>query len=115
MSFSPGDVVEVPFPFVESPGRKRRPALVLSAESLCREQAVVILAMITSAKRSAWRSDVAIAEWRQAGLHGPCVVRWKVFTLEAALILSKRGFVSSGDRARLGQSLRSVLTDPWSE
>ena len=108
-SYKPGDVVEVPFPFIDLPVRKRRPALVLSSEVMQREQGVVILAMITSAKRSKWNSDVSLQEWQQAGLKAPSIVRWKIFTLESALIQSRRGSLTSEDKSRVSTSFQKVV------
>jgi mRNA interferase MazF len=109
MSYSPGDVVEVPFPFVDLPVRKRRPALVLSSKTLADKQGIVVLAMITSAKRAKWESDVALDDWQEAGLGAPSVVRWKIFTLDAALILARRGALSRGDRVRVAAVWKSVI------
>ena len=56
-----------------------------------------ILAMITSA-RSRWPSDVATQGWREAGLNAPCKVRFKLFTLDDALIVRKVGHVIAKGR-----------------
>jgi mRNA interferase MazF len=106
INFKSGDIVEVPFPFIDLPVRKRRPALVLSSEILHREQGLVILAMVTSAERSSWKSDVTLNDWREEGLKAPSVVRWKIVTLEAALILENRGALSTKDRIRVSASFR---------
>jgi len=58
----------------------------------------IVLAMITSAERSKWKLDAALADWRKAGLRKPCVIRWKLFTLDASLIRSLRGHLSDRDR-----------------
>jgi mRNA interferase MazF len=108
-SYKPGDVVEVPFPFIDLPVRKWRPALVLSSEVMQREQGVVILAMITSAKRNKWNSDVSLQEWQQAGLKAPSIVRWKIFTFESALIQSRRGSLTSEDKSRVSTSFQKVV------
>lgn len=79
MTCEPLDVVAVPFPFTDRPAVKRRPALVVSSAAFNQAHAQSILAMITSA-RSTWPSDVALRDWRQAGLHVPCPVRLKLFS-----------------------------------
>ena len=96
MTCEPLDVVAVPFPFTDRPAVKRRPALVVSSAAFNRTHAQSILAMITSA-RSAWPSDVAIRDWRRAGLRVPCRVRLKLFTLDDALVLRKLGALSKRD------------------
>ena len=64
--------------------------------------------MITSA-RSTWPSDVAIRHWREAGLHVPCQVRLKLFTLDDALILRKLGALSKRDGEAVADALARSL------
>ncbi len=104
MICEPLDVVAVPFPFADRPASKRRPALVVSSAAFNQAHAQSILAMITSA-RSDWSSDVAIQEWRKAGLQVPCKVRLKLFTLDDALILRRLGKLSKRD----GKAVRNAL------
>lgn len=104
MSYEPGTVVEVPFPFIDRPERKRRPALVVGGVP-----EVALLAMITSAKRSSWSSDVTLSDWKRAGLRAPSVVRLKVFSIEPEVILTARGVLSPTDRAAVAASLRRHL------
>ena len=85
MIFDANDVIIVPFPFTDRATTKRRPAVVLSNAAFNTATGHVIAAMITSAKQSAWSSDVAITDLAAAGLAVPCVVRMKLFTLEKVL------------------------------
>ena len=105
MTCEPLDVVAVPFPFTDRPAVKRRPALVVSSAAFNHAHAQSILAMITSA-RSTWPSDIAIRDWRQAGLHVPCRVRLKLFTLDDALLVRKLGALSKPD----GQAVADALS-----
>ena len=100
----PLDIIAVPFPFTDRPTAKRRPALVVSSAAFNQTHAQSILAMITSAP-SDWPSDVAIQEWRKAGLQVPCKVRLKLFTLDDTLILRKLGKLSKRD----GKAVRNAL------
>ena len=97
MNYKPGEVVIVPFPFIEKPVQKLRPALVLSNNPDGENNNHLVLAMITSAKRSRWESDVVLNDWQFAGLRAESVVRWKIFTIEAELILEKRGSLNTND------------------
>lgn len=98
-AFSPGDVVIVPFPFTDREASKRRPALVCSSTGFNRQTRHVVLAMITTATHSPWSGDVPIRDIDAAGLPAPSVVRWKLFTLDATLVLSRAGTVSARDRS----------------
>jgi mRNA interferase MazF len=103
-------VVDVPFPFIDSSRQKRRPALVLSSRSFQKGNNAIILAMITSAERRLWEYDVALADWREAGLKKSCVLRWKIFTLDSALIAGLRGRLSDRDRVAVSKVFAEVLS-----
>src|SRR5580704_10714703 len=77
VAYKPGDVVRVPFPFVDSGATKHRPALVLSAEKYNSTHGHSVMAMITSAKHSRWPSDVSISNLGSTGLPSPSIVRFK--------------------------------------
>lgn len=104
-----GDVAVVPFPFTDIAVTKYRPALVLSNHFFNEANGSTVLAMITSAKRSVWPSDVEIADGDSAGLSAPSIVRWKVFTLTNELIGRTVGKLGRSDRASVKTSMRSVL------
>jgi mRNA interferase MazF len=104
-----GDVAVVPFPFVDFAADKRRPSLVLSRATFNEAHRHSICAMITTAARSKWPSDVAIEDLKPAGLNRPCVVRWKLFTLPNDLILRRAGKLASQDRDKVISAVRTIL------
>jgi mRNA interferase MazF len=97
--YEPGDVVIVPFPFTDRYTSKRRPALVCSATTFNRATKHLVLAMITTARRSEWPGDCVISDLEGAGLPAPSVVRWKLFTLEESFVLRRAGMLSTRDRS----------------
>jgi mRNA interferase MazF len=103
-----GDVVVVPFPF-DLAADKRRPSLVLSARAFNNTHGHSICAMITTAARSAWPSDVTIEDLNPAGLNRPCVVRWKLFTLPNDLILRRAGQLAVHDCDKVVAISRGIL------
>ena len=109
MTFDPYDVVAVPFPFTDKAAAKRRPALVVSAKVFNARHDQIVLAMITSARRSDWPSDVPIQDWEKAGLSVPCRVRLKLFTLDTTLVLRRLGALSRRDREAARQALTRHL------
>jgi len=111
VTFEPFDVVVVPFPFTDRAATKRRPALVLSSAPFNSAHDQTILAMITSATGHPWPSDVRLANWQAAGLTVPCIVRLKLFTLDAVLIVRRIGAVSSHDADAVRATLRHALGD----
>ncbi len=104
-----GDVVVVPFPFVDVAADKRRPSLILSRQSFNQTSGHSICAMITTAGRIRWQSDIAIDDLNMAGLQRPCVVRWKLFTLPNDVILKKAGMLSEPDRNKIVGACREIL------
>ena len=106
----PFDIVVVPFPFTDRTTSKRRPALVLSSKAYQRDSGHVVLAMITTAARSSWPSDVALRQWRAAGLPRASKIRFKVFTLDLRLLLRSLGALSEQDSERVRAAARKVLS-----
>jgi mRNA interferase MazF len=104
-----GDVIVVPFPFVDVAAEKRRPSVVLSHSAFNEANKHSVCAMITSAVRSQWTWDVAINDLDAAGLRHPCIVRWKLFTLPNERILKRLGNLSAADRAALAEAAAEVL------
>lgn len=105
MICEPWDVVVVPFPFAERPGGKRRPALVLSKKAF-NDNGHTILAMITTKAHHPWPGDTDIENHHAAGLHVPCIVRLKLFTLDNRLIVKQIGHLSEADRRRAVKHIR---------
>lgn len=102
------DVVVVPFPFSERPATKRRPAVVVSVSPFNTAHTAKVLAMVTSAD-TRWPSDVALRDWRYAGLDVACWVRFKLFTLDDHLIIRKAGALSVRDGQAVKDGLRRCL------
>ena len=98
-TYNPGDVVVVPFPFSERDASKRRPALVCSAAPFNDSSHHLVLAMITTASHKKWPGDVGIRDLPATGLSVASIVRWKLFTLDASLVLRRAGALSARDRA----------------
>jgi mRNA interferase MazF len=104
-----GDVVVVPFPFVDIAAEKRRPSVVLSRQEFNRANGHSICAMVTTASRTKWPSDIEIADLGAAGLARPCVVRFKLFTLPNAIILRRAGALAETDRNSVVSTARAIL------
>lgn len=98
------DVVVVPFPFTDRPATKRRPAVVVSASAFNRAHSSKVLAMVTSTV-ARWPSDVALQDWRQAGLRVASWVRFKLFALNDHLIVRKAGALSVRDAQAVREGL----------
>lgn len=104
-----GDIVVVPFPFVDVAAEKRRPSVILSRQAFNQSNGHSICAMITTATRSNWPSDIVIDDLAAAGLKQPCVVRWKLFTLPNEIILRRAGKLSESDRDSVAEAAQSIF------
>jgi mRNA interferase MazF len=111
VTYSPGTVVKVPFPFVDSATSKYRPALILSSSEFNSQHDHSIMAMITSAKHSRWHSDVNISNLDSTGLSSPSVIRFKVFTLDNRLIAGEVGKLSKPDWNNVLKVLKKVMVN----
>ena len=108
--FEPFDAVALPFPFADRNDSVVRPALVLTGHAAFgAHSGVALVAMITSARNSAWPFDVAITDLASAGLKMPCLVRAKLNAVDLALIARKIGTLGGEDRRGVGAALRGVL------
>jgi mRNA interferase MazF len=105
----PFAVVRVPFPFTDRAVRRRRPALVISGSDFQRDSAHVLLAMITTARRSGWPLDWPIHDLVPTGLVEACLVRIKLFSLDERLILGQLGQLAAIDRRGVRTSLRQLI------
>ncbi len=108
MTYSAWDIVVVPFPFSETTGTKRRPALVISQSSF-NEDGHTVLTMITTRAHHPWPGDTELTDRRSAGLNLPCIVRLKTFTLDNRLIIRRLGRLSSPDRKRVSSQFKKYL------
>lgn len=111
-TFDPGDVVTVPFPFSDRTQAKRRPAVVLSSRRLSAHSHQYVLAMVTSASHERWPFDVPVSDGSAAGLRSPSLVRWKLFSLDASLVLRRIGALAPRDRRALRLRLGDALLPP---
>lgn len=109
MVYSRGDIVVVPFPFVDGPQSKRRPAVVLSKKKFNSAHRHTVLAMITTKGGAAWKSDVGIASLTPTGLPAPSVIRMKLFTLDNRLIIKKIGILGSQDKKKVATVVRNEV------
>jgi mRNA interferase MazF len=70
-----------------------------------------VMAMITSAKNSAWPLDVEIKDLKHAGLPSSSIVRMKLFTIDHRLVLSTLGSLSASDSAKVRAAIQKLLDD----
>lgn len=105
-NYQPGEVLLLSFPFVNSAGSKRRPALVLIDTG----DEDIIVARITS-QAAQTELDVKLAEWQQAGLLRPSIVRiHKIATLEKRLVERQLGMLTPNDWKKVKAKIQQLWT-----
>jgi mRNA interferase MazF len=106
----PFDIVVVPFPFSDSLKKvKYRPALVISGKEYNQKNQNLILAMITSAKKSSFWKDQKITEYEGTNLQNECLVRMKLFTIDSSLVKENIGSLGKKDVTKIKQNLKEIL------
>ncbi len=106
-TFSPFDVVVVPFPYSDRLAEKRRPALVVSSTALHGE-GYLWLAMITGAAKERRAGDITIRDLAGAGagLPGASMVRTvKIATVEPERILRRIGRLGRAERTAVKKAM----------
>ncbi len=106
--YNPGDVVLVKFPFTSGSTWKLRPALVI----LDTGDVDLLVARITT-HSSPTPFDIALIDWRGAGLLAPSNARLhKLATLAKSDIHRALGRLQATDRQGIGEALRRMF-DQW--
>lgn len=113
-TYSPGEIVVVPFPFADSPATtKRRPAVIVSAPGLADRTGLYWIAMITSARNPGWADDIPVPDDPMTGLPAPSVIRpAKLATLAAARLDKRLGVLPPAPWSELASYLRNHLAPP---
>jgi len=108
---NPGDIVVVRFPFVSLESSKKRPAVLLLETSHGSRIQLRTLAMVTS-KIEGLRldGDVAIKDWKGAGLLHPSLVRLsKIATVDGDLVERRIGRLDQRDASLVKREFRRLF------
>ena len=110
-----GDVVLVGYPFEERAGGRRRPALVISPSGYNEITGELVIAQITGRVSAQARpGDYHIQDWKQANLPRPSLVRCRLASLPANLVLRRLGVLSEDDLSSAMIALSVVFGPPSS-
>jgi mRNA interferase MazF len=103
MSFSISEVILLPIPFTDLSSRRVRPAIVIGHSSFAGDLFVV---PISSQLQNV---DVALLDWRSAGLNVPRGIKSQLATIESRLVVKAIGFLSPRDQESCKNRLRAWL------
>ncbi len=105
-----GDVVLVPFPFTDQTGAKKRPAVIVSSAVYNSARRDLILMAVTSNVRMPLAiGEVAVVEWKKAGLLKASVIKPVLTTVEKRLGQKKLGHLEQADHTELQNALQVIL------
>jgi len=111
MTYKPGDVVLVGFPFTSLSATKKRPAVVISSQNYQTSRPDIILLAITSQVRQPLGfGEGLISDWQDAGLLKPSVFKPLIATVEQSLVIRLMGQLTHRDQ----QSLQRILQQLFS-
>ena len=103
------DIIKVPFPFTDRNSDKVRPAVIISHIEYAIDTNHYIMIMITSSNQTKWTNDIEVQDLNVAGLPVPSKIRFKIFSLDERLVISKLGTLSIVDQHNLDKVLKKYL------
>ncbi len=104
ITYRPGDVVLLVYPFTSAEGAKKRPALVLLDTG---DDDVVVARITSQAARGEF--DVDLTQWQSANLPVRSVVRvHKLLTAEKTLIQRRLGALAASDWERVRAAVQRL-------
>ena len=108
--YKQGDVILVPYPFGERASGKKRPALVVSSSEYNQATGELVIAQITSrVSAKAHPGDYHIKDWREANLPRPALVRFRLATVKASLVLRRLSELSESDLQGVQESFSGSI------
>jgi len=108
MTFKPGSIVVLRFPFTDQNSAKNRPALVISPEDYHTHD--IVLLAITSVAQD---SRLCLTRWQSAGLLKPSWIKPVVGTFESALVRKQLGTIAKQDVPSVINALRLAVNETF--
>ena len=84
--------------------------MVLSGAKFNLANNSTLVAMVTSAKKTAWPSDVALQDLDAAGLRVACIVKWRLTTVPNGLISRTLGKLGGLDRLACEREFANMIS-----
>lgn len=109
-SSSFGDIVLVSFPFTDQSAAKQRPAVVISSDGYHQSRRDLIIMAITSQVRPIQGvGEVAVQDWKSAGLLKPSAIKPVIATVEYTLVIKRLGRLKEGDQQKLRAAIAKIV------
>ncbi|MFV1975430.1 MAG: type II toxin-antitoxin system PemK/MazF family toxin [Candidatus Scalindua sp.] len=108
-NYERGNIILVPFPFSDQTTTKKRPTVVISADSYNGISPDIIIMAITSRTEQTFNIECFIEDWQNAGLLKPSTMKPAISTIEKSLVLKKLGRLSPRDLTSMDKILRKLI------
>ena len=103
--FSFGEVVPVPFPFIDQSGTKKRPAVVISSHGYNASRHDIVIMAITGQLRTPLSfGEAMVGDWQDAGLIKASVLKPVFTTIEQGLVVRIMGTLTTSSGEPLGRA-----------
>jgi mRNA interferase MazF len=113
MSFEPGEIVLVRFPFTDLQAAKKRPALVVSPPEFSKRHGdVVVLALTSQAQDD---DSLLLSSWAESGLPRRTWIKPLIGTISGSLVERRLGRLSETDRPCASAALRMLVAVEMSD
>lgn len=107
MSFEPGDIVLVRFPFTDLQAAKKRPALVVSPSGYPERHGDVVVLALTSKEQD--DDSLLLSGWAESGLPRRTWIKPLIGTISGGLVERRIGRLSGTDRPCASAALRMLI------
>ncbi len=110
-TFEAGQVVLVHYPFTDLLSTKKRPAVIVSPNPYAEQHGDIVAIALTGQRQP--RADLAISDWKAAGLIKPTWVKPIIGTLSTSLIERVLGRVQDVDGKAIRAAIEQLLDARW--
>ena len=108
-NYKRGDIVLVEFIFSSRDGSKRRPGLVLSAESYNKTRHELIIAAITSNIERKLPGETVLKNWKDTGLLYPSTVTAIIQTIKTDMVKRRLGQIMPNDMMAVEKNIGKAM------
>lgn len=106
ITFEPGEIITVPFPFSDLSGIKKRPALVLAVFD--RQQELICMMLTSMPARS--QLEYVIQDWKSSGLIKPTTAKiHRIFTIAYTTVNGRLGRLNQKEHNIILNNLLGLL------
>ncbi len=109
-AYDPGDFVLVPYPLDQTKAGRQRPALVISSTNYNQTTGELVIAQVTGRLSAHPRlGDSPVFDWQQFNLASTSLIRSRLATVKASLVIRRLGQLNPDDFQAVLKSLHDSI------